>query len=102
MAAPKGNKYSTGRPKGVPNKTTQEIRDAYKKLLEDNLDNMSTWLAQIAADDPNKAVDMMLKLSEYILPKLARQEIVGNDGQDLFKDIKFTFTTPDTQDNGEE
>lgn len=102
MGFEKGNKLGKGRPPGSPNKSTQEIRDAYKKLLEDNLDNMSLWLAQIAADDPNKAVDMMLKLSEYILPKLARQEIVGNDGQDLFKDIKFTFTTPDTQDNGEE
>jgi DNA-binding MurR/RpiR family transcriptional regulator len=101
MGFEKGNKFGKGRPAGSPNKSTQEIRDAYKKLLEDNLDNMSLWLAQIAADDPNKAVDMMLKLSEYILPKLARQEIVGNDGQDLFKDIKFTFTTPDTQEDGE-
>ena len=100
----KGNTHGKGRPPGSPNKSTQEIRDAYKRLLEDNLDNMSLWLAQIAADDPNKAVDMMLKLSEYILPKLARQEIVGNEGEDLFKNIQFKFVTPDSnsEDNGEE
>jgi hypothetical protein len=33
----------------------------------------------------------MLKLSEYIIPKLARQEVVGSDGSDLFKNVKFQF-----------
>ena len=103
MPFEKGNTHGTGRPAGSPNKNTKEIRDAYKRLLEDNLDNMSIWLADVVGSDPQKAIELMLKLSEYILPKLARQEIVGNDGQDLFKDIKFTFTTPDsnTEDNGE-
>ena len=95
MPFEKGNTHGQGRPKGSPNKSTQEIRDAYKKLLEDNLDNMSVWLADVAADDPQKAIDLMLKLSEYLIPKLARQEVVGNDGEDLFKNIQFKFTTPD-------
>jgi len=80
-----------GRKKGSKNKATKEIREAYQKLTEDNLDNMSIWLSQIAGDDPAKAMDLMLRLSEYIIPKLARQELVGNDGEDLFKDVKFTF-----------
>jgi hypothetical protein len=95
MGFEKGNTFGQGRPKGSPNKATKEIREAYQRLLEDNLDNMSIWLAQVAAEDPNKAVDLMLKLSEYILPKLARQEITGNDGEELFKNIQFKFTTPD-------
>jgi hypothetical protein len=85
------NGGSTGRPRGIKNKNTIEIKEAYKKLLEDNLDNMSTWLADVAADDPDKAINLMLKLSEYIIPKLARQEITGADGEDLFKNIKFEF-----------
>ncbi len=80
-----------GRKPGTKNKATKEIREAYQKLTEDNLDNMSIWLSQIAGDDPAKAMDLMLRLSEYIIPKLARQELVGNDGEDLFKDVKFTF-----------
>jgi hypothetical protein len=96
MPFEKGNTLGQGRPKGSPNKTTKEIRDAYKKLLEDNLDNMSIWLADVAADDPRQAIDLMLKLSEYILPRLARQEITGNDGEDLFKNIQFKFQTPDS------
>ena len=80
-----------GRPKGAPNKTTKEIREAYQNLVEMNLDNMTMWLQEVAMVDPEKAMDLMLKLSEYIIPKLARQEVVGNDGSDLFKNVKFQF-----------
>ena len=67
-----------GKKPGTVNKTTKEIREAYQRLTEANLDNMSIWLSQIASEDPAKAMDMMLRLSEYIIPKLARQELVGN------------------------
>ena len=80
-----------GKKPGTKNKTTIAVREAYQKLTEDNLDNMTIWLASIAADDPAKAMDLMLRLSEYIIPKLARQEITGNDGEDLFKHVKFNF-----------
>jgi len=83
-----------GRPKGKPNKTTAEIREAYQKLVEDNLTNMTEWLVQVAAENPEKAMELMLKLSEYMIPKLARQEVTGADGADLFKNIKFEFGTP--------
>ena len=80
-----------GRPKGSKNKQTAAIREAYQKLTEDNLENMSIWLAQVAADSPKEALDMMIKLSEYVIPKLARTEMTGADGDDLFKNIKFDF-----------
>jgi len=86
-----------GRKPGTLNKNTKQIRQAYQKLTEDNLENMSLWLTQIAADDPAKAMDLMLRLSEYIIPKLARTEVTGNDGEDLFKNIKFQFG-PDVND----
>lgn len=86
-----------GKKPGTKNRTTKEIREAYQKLTEENLENMTLWLGQIAADDPAKAMDLMLRLSEYIIPKLARQELVGNDGEDLFKNVKFNFG-PDIND----
>ena len=94
------NRNMGGRPKGAQNKTTQQIKEAYQQLLENNLDNMSTWLARMASEDEGKALDYMLKLSEYIIPKLARQEITGQDGQDLFKNIRFEFG-PDHSDDQE-
>lgn len=83
-----------GRTKGKPNKTTAEIREAYQKLVEDNLTNMTKWLGEVAMENPEKAMELMLKLSEYMIPKLARQEVTGADGADLFKNIKFEFGTP--------
>ena len=82
-----------GRPKGAKNKTTENIRKAYQQLTEDNLENMTIWLSQIAAEDPKQAMEMMIKLSEYVIPKLARQEITGNDGADLFSNVKFELCT---------
>ena len=86
-----------GRPKGAGNKVTNKIKEAYQRLMEDNLDNMTEWLGQVAEDDPKEAMMLMLKLSEYVIPKLARQEVVGADGKDLFDNIKFEFG-PDIND----
>ena len=86
-----------GRPKGAQNKNTREIREAYQRLVENNLDNMTLWLTRIASEDEEKAMEIMLKLSEYVIPKLARQEVTGADGEDLFRNVKFEFG-PDIND----
>ena len=80
-----------GRPKGIPNKNTNEVRKAYQNLVEMNLENMSTWIQQVAAESPEKAFDLMIKLSEFVLPKLQRTELTGQNGEDLFKDMRFEF-----------
>ena len=89
-----------GRPKGAGNKVTNKIKEAYQMLVEGNLENMTTWLGEVAEDDPKEAMMLMLKLSEYVIPKLARQEVVGADGDDLFKNMKFEFG-PDINDEGD-
>jgi hypothetical protein len=70
-----------GRPKGVPNKSTAIVREAIANLLERNAPNMDKWLNEVAAEDPYKALDLMNKLSEYHIPKLARTEVTGKDGE---------------------
>ena len=69
-----------GRPKGLPNKSTQIVREAIANLLERNAGNKDRWLNEVAQDDPYKALDLMNKLSEYHIPKLARTELTGLDG----------------------
>lgn len=103
MANPNPRKppKSPGRPKGKPNKTTTQIREAYQMLLEKNIDNLDSWLSQVAEKDPKGAIDLTLKLSEYVLPKLARQEIVGNDGDELFKNIRLKFGNTGIQSTSE-
>lgn len=70
-----------GRPKGVPNKSTSIVKEAIARLLERNVENMDEWLTQVAKDDPYKALDLMNKLCEYHVPKLARTEVTGKDGE---------------------
>lgn len=69
-----------GRPKGAVNKSTAIVREAIANLLERNAPSMDKWLNQVAAEDPYKALDLMNKLSEYHIPKLARTEVTGADG----------------------
>jgi hypothetical protein len=69
-----------GRAKGTPNKVTQDFRETVRKLLEANTENVSIWLAQVAEDNPAKALDLLTGLAEYAAPKLARTELVGDGG----------------------
>lgn len=82
-----------GRPKGAPNKNTENIKQAFKDLLEDNVDNISVWISKVAEKDPARATELIIKLSDFVVPKLARTEVTGNDGEDLFKNITFQFNT---------
>lgn len=83
-----------GRPKGSQNKYTKQIKEAFGMLLEGNLENLSTWLAQVAADDPKAALDIMMKMSERFVPRLRSTEITGADGEDIFKGLQFRFGPP--------
>lgn len=83
-----------GRVPGSKNKQTSAIRTAYQNLVEMNLENMSAWIGQVAQEDPSKAMDLMIKLSEYVIPKLARTEVTGANGDDLFKSLTFEFGPP--------
>ena len=65
---------NAGRPSGTPNKTTNKIREAFQNLIEANLENMTIWLTQVAADDPKGALDLLNKMAEYTTPKLERVE----------------------------
>ena len=74
MAFEKGNTLAGSR-KGIPNKATKEIRDAFEMLLHDNLDNMKVWLSDVGAEDPERALNIMVKMAEFIVPKLQRTEL---------------------------
>lgn len=91
-----------GRKKGTMNKYTKQIKEAFGMLLEGNLDNLSIWLAQVAADDPKAALDIMMRMSERFVPKLKQTEITGADGEDLFKNVKFDFGPPVDDDQRED
>jgi hypothetical protein len=82
-----------GKPKGAVNKTSNKIREAFQKLIEDNLDNMTTWLTEVAADDPKAALDIVTKLGEYTTPKLARVEN-KHEVDEGITEIQLNFVKP--------
>lgn len=79
-----------GRKPGSENKYTKKVKEAFGMLLENNLDNLSLWLADIAADDPKAALDIMLKMSERFVPKL-RQTDITSDGEKILDKLTFKF-----------
>jgi hypothetical protein len=84
----KGQKGGPGRPKGLPNKSTQTAREAIARFVDGNSDRLQGWLDQIAAEKgPEAAFDCFATLLEYHVPKLARTELTGQDGQPLVVEI---------------
>lgn len=83
----KGRKTG-GRQKGVANKATVNAREAFARLVDGNVERVQGWLDAIAATDgPKAALDCFLRMAEYHVPKLARSEVTGKDGEALLPTI---------------
>lgn len=67
-----------GRPKGMPNKATKQAREAIAMFVEGNADRLTGWLDKVAEKKPEEAFKLFMSVVEYHIPKLARQEIVGD------------------------
>lgn len=92
MARPKGQPKLGGRAKGTPNKVTQEARAAIAAFVDSNAHRLQSWLDSVAdgvtddegkyilAPNPEKAFTLFQSVIEYHIPKLARQEVTGEDG----------------------
>jgi hypothetical protein len=69
-----------GRPRGSVNEINQQIREAFAMLLHSQLPNLEHWIMRAAERNPEKAVDLMLRISERFVPQLTRTEITGGEG----------------------
>ena len=90
-----------GRPAGTKNEISQQVRETFSLLLENKLPELEGWITKIAEKNPDKAVELMIKISERFLPKLTKNEITGAGGADLFKNITFKFNSPKKEDDDE-
>jgi len=86
-----------GRKKGTPNKCTQELRNAYAYFMDVNKDKMQELFDKVAATNPIKALEFMIKVSEFVLPKLKAIE-TSQTAQELQKIIIEVVDAPRTTD----
>jgi hypothetical protein len=75
MAFEKGNKLSKGRPKGAVNRSTEMMKLTIARAIDNTLNTLSTDLEKIKKKDPERAIELALKLMEFTLPKLSRTEM---------------------------
>ncbi len=71
----KGNKLSKGRPPGALNRSTEMMKLTIARAVDNTLNTLSADLEKIRKQDPEKAIELALKLMEYTLPKLSRTEM---------------------------
>lgn len=64
--------------KGTPNKVTTEAKECFQLLVENNAPRLQQWIDEVAKDNPAKALDLFLRMAEFVVPKLQRAEIIDN------------------------
>jgi hypothetical protein len=74
----KGNK---GKPKGAVNKVTQDIRLKFQQLVDAY--SGQQMLQDLQSLEPKDRLKTISDLSEYLIPKLARTELTGANGDEI-------------------
>lgn len=101
------NGYKTGgRVAGTPNKATNEARQAIALFVDANAHRLTEWLDAVADGDPindvkpnpAKAFELFQSVVEYHIPKLARQELVGDIDNPLQTVTKVEFAIVNPKD----
>jgi hypothetical protein len=71
-----------GRPPGAASKVviSEKVREAFAQLLENNIGELEGWLHSLAKKNPEKALDIWVRISERFVPSLQRTDhhIEGN------------------------
>lgn len=75
MPFTKGHKLAKGRPVGALNRSTEQMKLTLARAVNNTLDTLTADLAEIKKRDPEKAIELALKLMEYTMPKLSRTEM---------------------------
>ena len=69
------NINKAGRPVGALNRSTEQMKLNLARATNNTLNHLSEDLEKIRKKDPEKAIELALKLMEFTLPKLSRTEM---------------------------
>lgn len=79
MARPKGEPKLGGRQKGSINKATLSIRDSFKSLIENNLEQIEDDLLKLK---PAERIKAITELSKFCVPTLKAVDFTDNTKPD--------------------
>lgn len=68
------------RPKGSQNKVTGPAKAAIAAFIGAKAPEVEKLWSKVAKKDAARALDLFAKLAEYVVPKLGRTEMTGEDG----------------------
>jgi hypothetical protein len=97
MAFTKGHKLATGRPKGAINRSTEMMKLTIARAVDNTLNTLSADLEKIRKEDPERAIELALKLMEFTLPKLSRTEMKAEIEQRI-QSISVNITKSGSKD----
>jgi len=77
MTFQKGDKRinRAGRPQGALNRSTEQMKLNLARATNNTLNYLSEDLEKIRKKDPERAIELALKLMEFTIPKLSRTEM---------------------------
>jgi hypothetical protein len=93
----KGHNLAKGRPKGSLNRSTEMMKLTIARAVDNTLNTLSADLEKIKKQDPERAIELALKLMEYTLPKLSRTEVKAEVEQRIHQ---ITVNINQTGSNG--
>jgi hypothetical protein len=77
-------KGNSGKPKGATSKQNKEIRERFKMLLDNNLDQIEDDLQKLNSKD---RIDTIISLSAFVIPKLKATSYTPKEDKELFVDF---------------
>jgi hypothetical protein len=77
-----------GRRKGTPNKTTRAARDVFAELLDANRGKVQALFDRIAERQPAKALELYVKVAEFVMPKVMRVEATVERAPDRSAELR--------------
>jgi hypothetical protein len=94
-----GHKLAKGRPKGALNRSTEMMKITIARAIDNTLNTLSADLEKIKKKDPERAIELALKLMEFTLPKLSRTEMKAEVEQKI-QQISVNITQKNIDESG--
>jgi hypothetical protein len=73
----KGHTLAKGRPPGALNRTTEMMRLTINRAVNNTLSTIQTDLEELKKTNPEKALELSMRLMEYCMPKMRSIDIKG-------------------------